>query len=181
MRVSTIIKASAVPSASPFEIQIGKAHRIGDVRETEHRFVAHARERVEGGGFHLDRKHALGPRHFDCSGSFWMRVGRPARQDVRVLPQSAQRRPCSLDETGIGFGKCVRDSIVIAGALIAQRAVDDDKIGWLSGGYDLASRGQADQELAPAGKKFFSATRTANGAPTAQPIIPTVLPASLKV
>ena len=44
---------------------------------------------------------------------------------------------------------------MVAGPLVAQGAVDDDKIGRRSGRHDLAGRGDAEQQTAAAREQFF--------------------------
>jgi hypothetical protein len=56
----------------------------------------------------------------------------------------------------IGVSKRIWQGVMIAGPLISQRPVDNDKIGWASGSYDLPGRGQADQDATPALKQLFS-------------------------
>ena len=61
------------------KILSGLPHRIRDMGEAEHLLVRGLRERIERGGFHLDRQHAFGTRRRNGLGGFteW-RIGGPA-------------------------------------------------------------------------------------------------------
>ena len=67
-----------------------------------------------------------------------------------------------------------RRGVMVAGALVAQRAVDNHEIRRRPGGVDLPGRGQAEQQAASREQNNSSAIKTANGAPTTQPTMPTV-------
>src|ERR1700681_432749 len=153
-------RGQGIPSAICFaflEIVTGLAHGVGDMGEAKHLHSGSASKCIKGCRFHLDREDALGTRSLDSLGGFPKgRVRGPTRSHDAMEPALCQRQ-CSLLHKGwVCFRELRRRRIMVAGPFIAQRTVDHDKVGWLPRRDNLTSRGEANKEVAPAGKQLLS-------------------------
>jgi hypothetical protein len=138
------------------EIHAILAHRIGDMREAEKRDADRSREAVERRGFHLDSQNSLASGRPD-------RFGRLAKRSVRG-PGGANDHAWSrlrgglgrpFDKRWVSLGEFGRSGIMVAGALVAQRPIDNDEIGRQSRRQNLTGGGEADQQPAAAREQFF--------------------------
>ena len=92
-----------------------------------------------------------------------------ARRSSRSRPGNrrsgiAQRVHRVGDEFRVGVGEVAGRQIMIAGALVAQRAVDHDEIGRLAERRDLAGRGHADEKTAPRREQLLGDQHGKSGA-----------------
>jgi hypothetical protein len=111
-----------------FKVLVFLTHGVGDVGQAQHLRAAGLRERIKGGGLHFDREHTFGLGGLDGFLSFakW-RVRGPGRTDgnIPIRPQGCH---CGRDQTRVRVAVLGRWRVVIAGAFIAQCAVDDHEL-----------------------------------------------------
>ena len=126
------------------------------MRKTEKRRTARAGKGIKSRGFHLDRQYAFGSRSFYRRGRFaeW-RVGGPCRTDKKRLLTLLKRGGRACDQARVRVCVVARRGVVVAGAFVAQGAIDDDKVRRGAARGDLARRCEAEQEPAAAGEQFF--------------------------
>src|SRR5271166_3433101 len=149
--------------------------------ETEDANACGASEGIKRRRLHFDGKNALVSRRLNGVGGFAeRRVRRPARADNAARPCPCERRGSHSHQIGVGVGELGRRSVVIARALVAQRAVDHHEIAWGPDGVICPAEVRLTSSWHPLANNS-SATRTAKGAPTARPTIPTRRPQSRRV
>jgi len=96
-----------------------------------------------------------------------MGIGGPACADDGAKPGGGDGVGRSTHESGIGLAVFGGGGVMVARALVAQGAVDDDEVRGRSGRHDLSGRCDAQQQAAPAGKQFLrdqDSGRRADGA-----------------
>src|SRR5215467_11000745 len=124
--------------------------------QAENRRATRAGKGIKSRGFHLDRQVAFGPRSFDRRRRFAeRRVRGPSRTDKKRLLALLKRGGRSCDQARVRVRVLARRGVVIAGALIAQGAIDENKVRRGAARRDLPRRCEAEQEPAPAGEHFF--------------------------
>src|SRR5262245_60245581 len=126
------------------------------MRQAEYRRAIRAGKGIKSRGFHLDRQDAFGPRRFDRRRRFAeRRVRGPSCTDKKRLLALSKRGGRSCDQARVRVRVVARRGVVVAGALIAQGAIDDDKVRRRAARRDLPRRCEAEQEPTSAGKHFF--------------------------
>src|SRR5262245_64011947 len=111
------------------------------MRQTEHRRAARAGKGIKRRSFHFDRQRTFRSRGFDRRRRFpeWC-VRRPGRTDKKELLALLERGSSACDQIRVGVGVVAWRGVMIAGALVAQGAIDDDKVWSGAGPGDLARR-----------------------------------------
>src|SRR5438046_8155573 len=126
------------------------------MRKTGKRRTALARKGIKRLGFHLHRQYPFGSRSFYRRGLFakW-RVGGPCRTDKKRLLTLLKRGGRACDQARVRVCVVARRGVVVAGAFVAQGAIDDDKVRRGAARGDLARRCEDEQEPAAAGEEFL--------------------------
>jgi len=124
--------------------------------EAEHRPAARRGEGIERGRLHLDREDAGVHRRVDrlCRLAEGCVRG-PAGADLHRDAGLAERLPAQAHQARVCLAVVCGRQIVIAGALVAQRAIDDDEVGRRLGRQDLARRGYAEEEPAAGSEQLL--------------------------
>src|SRR2546428_4244943 len=102
-------------------------HTVGHMRQTETRRAARAGKGIKSRSFHLDRQHTFRSRGVYRRRRFpeW-RVRRPGRTDKKELFALLERGGGVCDQTRVGVRVVAWRGVMIAGAFVAQGAIDDD-------------------------------------------------------
>lgn len=149
-------RISGAGGFSLFKVLPALPHRIGYMRETKNIHFGNVREGVKRRSFHFDRNSIFRPGPRDGIGGFAKgRVGRPTRSDNYFLRLSTNSFSGHCNKCRIGIRELCRRRIVIAGALVSQRSVDNDKKRRLVRCCYPAGRRETYQEIAAAGEQFF--------------------------
>src|SRR5439155_231429 len=99
------------------------------MRKTEKRRTARAGKGIKSRGFHLDRQYAFGSRSFYRRGRFAeCRIRGPCRTDKNRLLTPRKRGGRACDQARVRVCVVARRGVVVAGAFVAQGAIDDDKV-----------------------------------------------------
>ena len=114
-----------------FKIAVDASHLICDMGKTQDRLLSDLRERVKRCGFHLDSKNSCPRRGIDRLLGFaeW-RIGRPGGADLHGDSPGGECLARKLGQVSICLAVIRRRQVMVAGALVAQRAIDDDEVWW---------------------------------------------------